>query len=52
MMLIFVTTSCDKIADGAYSPKTKINKMYYENLDGRYTVTRDDGLGLEYFEYE
>ena len=33
-MLIFIVSSCDRIEDGAYSPKTRISKMYYENWEG------------------
>lgn len=32
IMLIFVISSCDKIEDGAYSPKERISKIYEDDL--------------------
>ena len=34
MMLIFIVSSCDRIEDGAYSPKEKISKIYSDDMDG------------------
>ena len=34
MALITLISSCDRIEDGAYSPKEKISKIYSDDMDG------------------
>lgn len=46
MMLIFIVSSCDRIEDGAYSPKEKISKIYSDDMEAAKNLNRS-GIGIK-----
>lgn len=53
-MLIVVASSCNKVEDGAYSPKEKISKIYEDSWDGEKmlsSVWNWDGKKLKSIDY-
>lgn len=54
LITLVAFTSCDRIEDGAYSPKEKISKVYYEDWDGEKklnAIWNWDGKQLQSIEY-